>query len=42
MGIKTLLDTISIASQNKRERNQKGSSKQNASATPPLVKGKKL
>ena len=38
MGIETSLDTISIALQDKRESNQKGSSKQTASATPPLVK----
>ena len=38
MGIKTLLDTISITLQNKRESNQKGSSKHIASATPSLVK----
>jgi len=38
IGIKTLLDTISIALQNKKKSNQKGLSKQIASATPPLVK----
>jgi len=38
MGIETLLDTISIALQNKRESNQEGSSKQIISTTPPLVK----
>jgi len=38
MGIETLLDTISITLQNRRENNQEGLSKQTASATPPLVK----
>jgi len=38
IGIKTLLDTISIALQNRRESNQEGSSKQTASVTPLLVK----
>ena len=38
VGIKTLLNTTSITLQNKRESNQEGSSKQNASITPPLVK----
>jgi len=38
MGIETLLDTIFITLQNKRESNQEGSSKQTASVTPPLVK----
>ena len=38
MGIKTPLNTISIILQNKRESNQEGSSKQMASATPPLIK----
>jgi len=41
MGIETPLDTMSITLQNKRERNQNGLSKQNANATPPLIKGKK-
>ena len=41
MGIETLLNTISIALQNERESNQKGSSKQMASATLPLVQDKK-
>ena len=41
MGIETLLDTMSIALQNKRERNQDDLSKQMASAIPPLVKDKK-
>jgi len=41
MGIKTLLNTISITLQNRRERNQKGLNKQTANATLPLVKGKK-
>ena len=40
MGIETPLDTISIALQDKRERNQENSSKQTASATPLLVKEK--
>ena len=39
MGIKTLLDIMSIISQNGRERNQEGLSKHNASVTPLLVKG---
>ena len=39
--IETPLDTISITLQNKRESNQEGLSKQTASATPPLIKGKK-
>jgi len=38
MGIKTPLDIISIALQDKRERNQKDLSKQTASTTPPLIK----
>ena len=38
MEIKTPLDTMSIALQNRRESNQEGLSKQMASATPPLVK----
>ena len=38
MGIETPLDMLSIALQNGRESNQEGSSKQTASATPPLVK----
>ena len=38
MGIETPLDTMSIALQDGRESNQKGSSKQMTSATPPLVK----
>jgi len=38
MGIKTPLNTMFIALQDGRESNQKGSSKQMASATPPLVK----
>jgi len=38
MGIETPLDTMSITLQNGRESNQEGSSKQMASATPPLVK----
>jgi len=38
MGIETPLNTMSIALQDRRERNQKDSSKQTASATPPLVK----
>ena len=41
MGIKTLLDTMFITLQNGRESNQEGSSKQIASATPPLVQDKK-
>jgi len=39
IGIKILLNTISITSQNKGERNQKSSSKQNANVTPLLIKG---
>ena len=42
MGIETPLDTMSIILQDKRENNQKDLSKQTASATPPLIKGKKL
>jgi len=42
MGIETPLNTISITLQNKRERNQKGSSKQMASAIPLFIKDKKL
>jgi len=38
MGIETPLDTMSITLQNKKESNQKGLSKQMASATPPLIK----
>ena len=38
IGIKTLLDIISIILQNKRESNQEGSNKHIANATPPLVK----
>jgi len=38
VGIETLLDTMSIALQNGRESNQESSSKQTASATPPLIK----
>jgi len=38
MGIKTPLDTMSIILQNRKERNQKNSNKQMASATPPLIK----
>ena len=41
MGIETPLDIMSIISQNRREKNQKDSIKQTASATPLLVKGKK-
>ena len=41
MGIKTPLKTMSIALQNKRERNQNGLSKQSASVTPPFIKDKK-
>ena len=41
MGIETLLNTMSIALQNGRERDQEGLSKQIANATPLLVKGKK-
>ena len=41
IGIETPLDIISIALQNRKERNQNGLSKQKASAIPPLVKGKK-
>jgi len=37
MRIKTPLDIISIALQDRRESNQKGLNKQMASATPPLV-----
>ena len=39
MGIETSLDIISITLQDKRERNQEGSSKHNTNATPPLIKG---
>jgi len=42
MGIKTPLNTISITLQDRRERNQESLSKQEASTTPLLVKGKKL
>jgi len=38
IGIETLLNTISIALQDRRESNQKNSSKQMASTTPPLIK----
>ena len=38
MGIETLLDTMSIALQNRRENNQENLSKQTANATPPLIK----
>jgi len=41
MGIKTPLDTISIALQDRKEKNQNGLSKQSVSATLPLIKGKK-
>ena len=41
MGIETLLNIISIASQDRRERNQKGLNKQNVSVIPPFIKGKK-
>ena len=37
IGIKTPLDIMSIALQNKKERNQESSSKQMASATPLLI-----
>ena len=40
VGIKTPLDIISIALQDRRERNQKGLSKQMANTTPLLVKEK--
>ena len=39
MGIKTPLNTIFIALQNKREKNQNGLSKQSANTTPLFVKG---
>jgi len=39
--IETLLDTMFIALQDKRERNQKGSSKQKTNTTPLFVKGTK-
>src|SRR6266700_2575455 len=39
-GIKTLLDTISIASQDGKESNQKDPSGQKDNTTPPLNKGK--
>jgi len=42
MGIKTLLNMMFIALQDKREKNQNDLSKQNVSVTPPFVKGKKL
>ena len=38
IGIKALLNIISIISQNRRERNQEGLSKQTANTTSPLVK----
>ena len=38
MGIETLLDTISITLQNRKESNQEDLSKQMANTTPPLVK----
>jgi len=38
MGIKTSLNTISIILQDRREKNQKGLSKQTVSVTSPLVK----
>ena len=41
MGIETLLNTISIALQNKRKRNQKGLNKQMASITPLFIKSKR-
>jgi len=41
MGIETSLDTMSIALQNKKEKNQKSSSKQKANITPLFVKGTK-
>jgi len=37
MGIETPLNTIFIALQDRKERNQDGLSKQNASVTPPFV-----
>ena len=39
MGIETPLNTMSIALQDRRERNQNSLSRQDASATSPLVKG---
>ena len=42
MGIETLLNTISIALQDRKERNQKGLNKQTVNATPPFIKDKKL
>ena len=39
MGIEIPLDMMFIALQDKRERNQKGSSKQTASVTPSFIKG---
>ena len=37
--IETLLNTMSIALQNKNKKNQNSSSKQNVNVTPPFVKG---
>ena len=42
MGIKTLLDIMSIILQDRKERNQKSLNKQKASTTPPLIKDTKL
>ena len=39
-GIKTLLDTMTITSQDRRESNQEDLSSHNDNATPPLNKGK--
>jgi len=40
VGIKTPLNTMSIALQNGKERNQNSLSKQSANITPPFIKGK--
>jgi len=39
MGIETLLDIMSIALQDRKERNQNSLNKQSANATPLFVKG---
>ena len=42
MGIKTPLNTISIALQDRKKKNQKSLSKQNVNTTLPFIKGTKL